>query len=83
MNQSHDRVSNDFNFHPATDLTAEIHQATRANFAQLAHWIIDNVPKGLAREQSIIRLREAMMWANGAIACDSNPPEVVLQEANQ
>lgn len=72
MNQSHETVSNDFSFHPATDMTAEIHDATRQKFANMAHWVVDNIPPGNAREQSVNRLREAMMWANGAIACDSN-----------
>lgn len=72
MDQSHETVSNDFSFHPATDMTAEIHDATRQKFMNMAHWVIDNVPKGEARKQAIFRLREAMMWANGAIACDTN-----------
>lgn len=72
MNQSHETVSNDFSFHPATDITAEVHDATRQRFANTAHWVIDNVPSGAARIECINRLREAMMWANGAIACDTN-----------
>lgn len=83
MNQSHERVTNDFAFHPATDLTAELHNSTRANFANLAHWIIDNVPPGGARETCVEKLREAMMWANAGIACDSNPAEVVPQSPTQ
>lgn len=80
MHQSHERVSNDFSFHAATDMTAEIHNATRTNFANLAHWVIDNVPQSDAREQCIHRLREAMFWANGAIACDSGADAVVELE---
>jgi hypothetical protein len=83
MHQSHEKVSNDFAFHPATDITAEIHNATRQNFANLAHWVIDNVPKSDAREECIHRLREAMMWANGAIACDSGSGSVVELEQAQ
>lgn len=80
MHQSHEKVSNDFAFHPATDMTAEIHNATRTNFVNLAHWIIDNVPKSDARDNSIYRLRESMMWANGAIACESGNGSVVELE---
>lgn len=80
MNQSHEKVTNDFGFHPATDFTAEVHNSTRQNFANLAHWIIDNVPSGDARQQSIERLRESMMWANGAIACDGNSDTLVELE---
>jgi hypothetical protein len=83
MDQSHEKVTNDFGFHPATDITSEIHNATRANFANLAHWVIDNVPPSEARKQSIHRLREAMMWANGAIAADSNSGALVDLEGPQ
>lgn len=74
MGPSHESVSNDFSFHPATDMTAETHDAARQNFQNLAHWVLDNVPAGDARSTSIARLREAMMWANGAIACDIIKP---------
>ena len=80
MHQSHEKVSNDFSHHPPTDMTAEIHNATRTNFANLAHWIIDNVPKSDARDNCIYRLRESMMWANGAIACESGSGSVVELE---
>lgn len=80
MNQSHENITNDFGFHPATDMTAELHNSTRSNFANIAHWVIDNVPKGYAREQSIFRLREAMMWANAGIACDSDNAALVEME---
>jgi hypothetical protein len=80
MDQSHEKVSNDFGFHPATDITAETHSATRQNFANLAHWVIDNVPPSDARKTCLSRLREAMMWANGAIACHSNDSALVELE---
>lgn len=72
MHQSHERISNDFSFHPATDITAEIHDAVRQKFATMAHWIVENVPKGYAREYAVVRLRESMFWTNAAIACDTN-----------
>lgn len=71
MGPDHASVANDFAYHPATDLTAERHDATRKSFSDLAHWVLDNVPSGPARSTAISRLREAMMWANAAIACDS------------
>lgn len=72
MHQSHERISNDFSFHPATDITAEIHDAVRQKFATMAHWIVENVPQGYAREYAVVRLRESMFWTNAAIACDTN-----------
>lgn len=71
MGPDHASVANDFAFHPATDLTSERHDATRKSFSDLAHWLLDNVPPGAARSTAISRLRESMMWANAAIACDS------------
>lgn len=79
MHQSHDRVSNDFGFHPATGPMVEMHQAVRGNYGSLAHWLVDNLPKGYAREECIKVLRDSMLWADAAIACDSNGPEVVPQ----
>lgn len=81
MDQSHEKISNDFAYHPATGMTAELHDSVRQNFANLAHWVFENVPVGDARNESVKKLREAMMWANAGIACDSNPPEIVLKEA--
>ncbi|GHF92090.1 Acb2/Tad1 domain-containing protein [Streptomyces griseosporeus] len=83
MHQSHERVTNDFAYHPATGMMAELHDSVRQNFASLAHWVVENAPRGYAREQAIIRLREAMMWTNAAIACDSNSNEVVPQSPTQ
>lgn len=80
MHQSHEKVNNDFGSHPATDLTTEVLNATRQNFANLAHWVIDNVPKSDAREECVHRLREAMMWAKAAIECDSGSGALVELE---
>lgn len=80
MHQSHEQVTNEFGFHPATDMTAELHNATRTNFANVAHWVIDNVPAGNSRKVCIERLGEAMMWANRAIACDSDSGSLVELE---
>jgi hypothetical protein len=83
MDQSHERVTNDFGYHPATDITAEIHNAARANFANLAHWVIDNVPPGDNRRICIERLGEALMWANRGVAADSNSSALVDLEGPQ
>lgn len=77
MGPTHESINNDFSHHPPTDITAEIHNAARQNFANIAHWVIDNVPSGAARSTAVAKIREAMMWANAAIACDSNSGAVV------
>jgi len=77
MHQSHERVTRDFGFHPPTGVMIELHQAIRGNYQGLAHWLIDNVPKGYAREECVKALRLSMFWADAAIAVDLNGPEVV------
>jgi hypothetical protein len=72
LGPTHESISNDFAFHPATDITGEVHDAVRISFGSLAHWVLDHVPPGAARSTAIARLREAMMWSNAAVACDSN-----------
>jgi hypothetical protein len=72
MHQSHDRVTQDFGSHPPTDMMAEQIGIVRSNFANVGHWIVDNVPRGYARENAMERLRESMMWCAEAIRCDSN-----------
>lgn len=69
----HDRVDNDFGYHKATEVTGPLHDATRAKFNELAHWVVENVP--LSREQSLAltALQEAQMWINAAIACNLAP----------
>lgn len=83
MNQSHSTVARDFAYHAPTDMTAEIHETVRRNYAQLAHWVIDNVPQGDARKNCIDRLRESMFWANGAIACETMGPTINVEEFPQ
>lgn len=72
MGPTHESIENDFAFHPATPETGEIHDAVRERFGELAHWVLDNTPPGAARSTAIAKLREGMMWANGAVACDGN-----------
>ena len=72
----HDRVENDFGYHKATPETGPMHDAVRAHFKELAHWLLENTPA--SREQSLMltELQQAQMWANAAIACNLSPLEV-------
>lgn len=64
----HDRIENDFSFHPATPDTAPKHDRVRRLCKALAHELAIEVPQG--REQSLMltALEETMMWANAGIA---------------
>jgi len=64
----HERIENDFSFHPATSETGPKHDRVRRLCKALAHELAIEVPQG--REQSLMltALEEAMMWANAGIA---------------
>lgn len=71
----HARVTNDFGYHKATEVTGPMHDATRAKFAELAHWVIDNLPYDRHLSLAITSLQEAQMWCNAAIATQLAPME--------
>lgn len=73
MHQSHDRVTNEFGSRPSTDMTAELVDRVRQNFASVGHWVMDNIPPGTARDVAMDRLRETMMWCVEGVRVDSNP----------
>ena len=71
------RITNDFGYHRATDLTTPMHESVRANFRILALALVDIMPT-TSRELSLAltALQEAQMWANAAIAVNISPLEV-------
>lgn len=71
----HDRVDNDFGYHKATGTTGPMHDETRAKFAELAHWVVDNIPRGRDQSLCITALEDALMRANKAIATTLSPLE--------
>ena len=73
MKRIHDRITNDFGYHRATDQTGPMHDAVRSRFAELAHWLVDNVPMGREQSLAFTELQLAQMWANAAIACNLSP----------
>lgn len=66
----HDRIENDFAFHPAAPggTAAANHDRVRYLLRGIAHELTELVPAG--REQSLMltHLEEAMHWANAGIA---------------
>jgi len=71
----HDRVTNDFGYHKATEQTGPMHDATRERFVNLAHWVVEHIPAGREQSLALTALQEAQMWANAAIACNLAPLE--------
>ena len=66
-----------FSFHPATEVTAPLHEGVRNLLGDTAA-ILDDVLPGSSREKSlaITHLEEAMFWANAHIARNGAPAGV-------
>lgn len=68
-NPLHERVVNDFKFHPATDTTGPLHAKVRERLRETAFQLIElGVPEGRELSTCLSKLEEAMFWANAAIA---------------
>lgn len=67
MNEILDR----FSFHPATAKTGPVHDSVRAKHAELAEWLINNIPPGRHQSLALTSLQESMMWSNAAVAVDT------------
>lgn len=58
-----------FAYHPPTSQEKkDDHVAVRAKLSQAAHFINAAVPNGREKDLAITKLKEAMFWANAAIA---------------
>lgn len=68
-----DEESARFKFHPVTERTGPIHDAVRSEVLELADTLTTLVPAGRHRSLMLTALQEAMMWANAAVACDTEP----------
>lgn len=72
MGPTYDSIMNDFAHHAPGPGVGELHNEARTKFRDMALWVLENVPPGAARSTAIAKLREGMMWTNGAIACDTH-----------
>ncbi len=76
MNEDlHHRIDNDFGYHKATAETGPMHDATRAKFIELAHWLVDYTPAGRHQSMAISELQLSLMLSNAAIAVALSPLE--------
>lgn len=57
-----------FLYHPATGTLPGLYGAVRQSFLNLAKFLCALVPDGWEKEQTILKLNEAMFWANAGIA---------------
>ena len=58
-----------FRYHAPDEEAVIMHERVRAAGAGLAEIIVRSCPNGDDRKRSIAAVREAVMWANAAIAC--------------
>ena len=71
---AHEEIDNWFTYHaPTNDSLREFYENIRNGGANLAHFIVLNVPSSRERSTALSRLREVVMWTDAAIAC--NPRE--------
>jgi hypothetical protein len=71
-----------FRFHPPPDDQTKMrHAAIRKAAETFAAIIVVNTPRCIEQEQSIAKVREAMFYANAAIACYPNGVFSSLPEA--
>lgn len=67
-------IEHEFSYHPPTgDEQIRRHETIRAATKDLAHQY-DQLPDGREKDLAITALREALLWANAAIACEQPQP---------
>lgn len=71
-------LENMLGFHPATELTGAQHDAVRKASLDYGEFILAIIPQSRESANFVTKLREAMMWANAAIAC--NEPDKLYTE---
>lgn len=66
---SDDHAPGAFEHHPPTsDAVADAHAAVRSRCHDLHRFLVHTLPGGDEKKQALDKVREAMMWANHAIA---------------
>lgn len=69
----HQDVDHEFGFHPATPVTGAVHEAVRQITRAAAHRFVELVPEGPLKTLAIRQLQQAMMYANAAVATQTDP----------
>lgn len=67
------RIQNDFRYHPAEPETGAKHDTVREICKGAALSLVAVTPDGNEQHMAVNKLREAMFWANAAIACEPKP----------
>lgn len=76
MASTDQNLRNEYAYHPPTGTKQYRHEMVR-NLIDAAHSVIEELcPAGVELDQALVKLREAMMWANAGIACNPDPGQV-------
>ena len=67
----HSELRNAFSYHSPNDQQIIHYQEIRSKARDLAEYIHTQVPQSREQALAITKLREAVMWANAGIACNS------------
>lgn len=70
-----DEIANLFTYHPPHGTQVPRFEGLRAAGRDLAEQIMADCPASPERSTAILKVREAIMWANAAIACREPGPE--------
>jgi GH25 family lysozyme M1 (1,4-beta-N-acetylmuramidase) len=70
-----ERIEHNFKFYPPSGEQAEKYVRMRQTAKGLARQIVEMCPEGEERSTALVRLEEAVMWANAAIARGINAAE--------
>jgi hypothetical protein len=76
MRITQEQLDNYFTYHSPTPEQLPKYQAIREAGKVLAQVIVENAPDGADTTAAIRKVREAIMTANQAIACDDSPTMV-------
>jgi hypothetical protein len=68
------RLDNWFTYHPPIRDQAERYQEIRQRGGMFVSVIEELAPDSPEKEQALTKVREAVMWANAAIACNEARP---------
>lgn len=63
-----ERISNDFSFHSANEITGPLHDKVRHACKELAYFLIETCPQSRELSLALTALEETMHWANASIA---------------
>ena len=67
-----DDIARFFTYHAPNPDNIKTYKDIRQYGFNFASYLLDNVPHSDERTLALEKLREVVMWANAAIACDAN-----------